>query len=138
MAEPIFREKSLKRVTSPEDLGDYLHVTSPTVWMLLAAIILLLLGVLAWSATANIDSIATGTAQVEAGSMIVILDDERLAGSLEPGMLVRVGEKECKINSVGTEASGTHFASAETGLADGVYDAVVVLRQTQVLRLLFN
>ena len=39
MAEPIFREKSLKRITSPEELGDYLRVTSPTVWMVLAAVI---------------------------------------------------------------------------------------------------
>ena len=42
MAEPIFREKSLKRITSPEELGDYLRVTSPSVWMILAAVILLL------------------------------------------------------------------------------------------------
>ena len=40
MAEqPIFREKSLKRITSPEELSDYLRVTSPSVWLVLAAVI---------------------------------------------------------------------------------------------------
>ena len=51
MAEPIFREKSLKRITSPEELGDYLRVTSPTVWMVLAAGILLCNTGLLWLLT---------------------------------------------------------------------------------------
>ncbi len=49
MADSIFREKSLKRITSPEELGDYLRVTSPTVWLVLGAVILLLVGMLIWS-----------------------------------------------------------------------------------------
>ena len=38
MDESIFRKKSLDRITSPEALGDYLHVTSPTVWLRAVAI----------------------------------------------------------------------------------------------------
>ncbi len=138
MAETIFREKSLKRVSSPEDLGDYLHVTSPTVWLVLAAVILLLLGMLVWSATASIDSVVAGTAQVESGSMRVLIEDEQLAANVKPGMTVRVGESEWRISSVGVGPSGASFAAAETSLADGSYPAQIVLRQTQVLRLLFN
>ena len=39
----IFRKKSLERVSSPEQLNDYLHVTSPAVWVVLAAVIVLLI-----------------------------------------------------------------------------------------------
>lgn len=45
----IFREKSIKKVTSPEELNDYIHVTSPSVWIVLAAIVLLLAGMIVWS-----------------------------------------------------------------------------------------
>ena len=45
----IFRQKSIDRVSSPEQLNDYSRVTSPSVWLVLLAIILLLLGLLAWS-----------------------------------------------------------------------------------------
>ncbi len=138
MAEPIFREKSLKRISSPEELGDYLRVTSPTVWIVLAAVILLLAGMLIWSATSSIDSFVTGTAQVEKGDMRILFDDEKLAENVRPGMSVKVGETECRISSLGTGASGALFATAETTLADGIYPARVVLRRTQVLRLLFN
>ena len=45
----IFREKSLERVSSPEELNDYIRVTTPSVWIVLAATVALLLGMLAWS-----------------------------------------------------------------------------------------
>ena len=138
MAEPIFREKSLKRISSPEELSDYLRVTSPTVWLILAAVILLLAGMLIWSATSSIDSVATGTAQVENGTMRILLDDEQIARSLQAGMTVKVGETESTITGVGTGADGRLFATGDTTLADGSYPARVILRQTQVLRLLFN
>ena len=138
MDESIYRKKSLEKITSPESLSDYLHVTSPAVWLILVAVILLLAGMLIWSSVASIDSFVTGTAQVEDGSMHILLDDEQFASVIQPGMLVKVGESECRILSIGTDPSGTTFATAETPLADGSYSARIILRQTQVLRLLFN
>ena len=105
---------------------------------LLTAIILLLAGILIWSSLASIDSFVTGTAQVEHGSMRILLDDEQFSGSVQPGMTVKVGESESRISSTGTGASGAFFATAETTLADGSYPARIVLRRTQVIRLLFN
>ncbi len=52
----IFRQKSLKRVSSPEELNDYIRVTSPSVWIVLAALVLLLVGMLAWSILGNIQT----------------------------------------------------------------------------------
>ena len=40
----IFREKSLERVSSPEKLNDYIKVSNPSIWLVLAAIIILLIG----------------------------------------------------------------------------------------------
>ena len=45
----IFRKKSMDRVSSPEALNDYIRVTTPSVWIVLIALVLLLLGMLAWS-----------------------------------------------------------------------------------------
>ncbi len=51
----IFRQKSLKRVSSPEELNDYIRVTSPSVWVVLAALVLLLVGMLAWSILGSVE-----------------------------------------------------------------------------------
>ena len=45
----IFRQKSIKRVSSPKQLNDYIRVTTPSVWIVLAALAVLLAGMLAWS-----------------------------------------------------------------------------------------
>ncbi|MCR5474760.1 MAG: hypothetical protein K6F28_06090 [Lachnospiraceae bacterium] len=47
--EGLFREKSLERVSSPEQLDDYIRVTTPSVWIVLAATVIILAGMLAWS-----------------------------------------------------------------------------------------
>lgn len=54
MNNNLFREKNLKRVSSPEELNDYLKVTTPRVWILLAAVILLLAGGLLWGFTGSV------------------------------------------------------------------------------------
>lgn len=51
----IFRQKSLERVSSPEALNDYIRVTTPSVWFVLLALVVLLVGMLAWSALGTVE-----------------------------------------------------------------------------------
>ena len=51
----IFREKSMDRVSGPESLNDYIRVTSPSVWITLLALLVLLAGLLAWSIFGRIE-----------------------------------------------------------------------------------
>ena len=44
----IFRQKNIDRVSSPEKLDEYIKVTTPGVWVALAAMVILLTGVLIW------------------------------------------------------------------------------------------
>ena len=45
----IFREKSLERVSSPEQMDEYIKVITPSVWIALIALVVLLAGFLIWS-----------------------------------------------------------------------------------------
>ena len=45
----VFREKSLKRISSPEQMDEYIRVTTPSVWIALIALALLLAGFFIWS-----------------------------------------------------------------------------------------
>ena len=44
----LYREKSLERISSPEQLNDYIRVTTPSVWLVLVMVIVLLIGILSW------------------------------------------------------------------------------------------
>ena len=134
----LFRKESMERIQSPEQLNDYMRVTNPAMWVVLAAVILLLAGMLVWGASAKIDSYASGTAQVEDGTMVLVFDDAAQAEKVATGMSVTVGETSAVIASIGRTDDGSLFAVAKTDLADGYYPARVVFRSTQVLQLLFN
>lgn len=54
----IFRKKSMDQIHSAEQLNDYIQVTSPTVWLVLLAIALLLVGILAWSALGTVEAVS--------------------------------------------------------------------------------
>ncbi|MBR2274576.1 MAG: hypothetical protein IJ873_00715, partial [Lachnospiraceae bacterium] len=55
MSNQIFREKSMERVASPEQLNDYIRVTSPSVWIILLAMLVLLAGILVWSVFGRVE-----------------------------------------------------------------------------------
>ncbi len=56
MSKPLFRNKSLERITSPEQMNDYIRVSNPGVWMVLVAVIVLLAGVCVWGLFGRLDT----------------------------------------------------------------------------------
>ena len=138
MGQSMFRKESIDHISSPEQLNDYLRVTTPMVWVVLIAVIILLAGMLIWSSVASLDSYAGGTAQVKDGLLVLYFDDENLAKSVEPGMELIVGDNVLTVSGMGTTEVGTPFATAETSLADGSYPAKIIYNHTQLIRLLFR
>ena len=138
MKTSLFRQKSLEKISSPENLDEYLHVTNPSVWLILTSVLLLLIGMLYWSSVTDINSLARGNARVTNGSMCIYFENSKIADNVESGMTVKAGETESRISSIGTDEKGELFAEAPTKLPDGDYQVEVVFKQTKVLNLLFN
>lgn len=86
----LFRKKNLDRVASPEQLDQYIRVSSPRAWMMLAALVLLLVAAAAYIMLATVPD--TQTVQIS-------VHDGRISGStgeLEDGFYtaeVTCGEK---------------------------------------------
>lgn len=45
----IFREKNLERISSPDKINDYIKTTTPGIWIVLIAVLLILAGAIVWS-----------------------------------------------------------------------------------------
>ena len=102
MENQIFRQKSVERISSPEQLQDYMRVTTPGVWMVLAAVILLLAGLILSSALVNVESKITEQAVVaEDGLMLDITLPLSQKSLVAPGMPVRVADREAKVSKIG-------------------------------------
>ena len=70
--QTVFRKKTLDRISSPEQLTDYLRVTNPGIWVLLAAIICLLVGLCVWSMAGTLETVSDGKAKVENGQAVIM------------------------------------------------------------------
>lgn len=63
MDKKLFREKNVKRVSSPEELNDYMRVTSPSVWAILISVIIFLVGFTVWGITGTVTIVDDGNTQ---------------------------------------------------------------------------
>lgn len=79
----LFREKNLERLESPEQLNDYLRVTSPGVWMILSAVILLLIGVFIWAVFGRIEATTQAVVVTENGGSTCIVPESAIKGVLQ-------------------------------------------------------
>ena len=131
-------DSNLHRISSPEQLNDYLKVTSPKVWVLIAAIGLLIVGLLLWSGFTTVESYATGTARVSGGELTVTFDDATKAQKVLPGMEMEVGDVKVEVLAVGTNEQGEPVASARANIPDGSYAVRVGDKTTQVISMLLN
>lgn len=135
--QTIFRQKSLESISSPEQLTSYLRVTNPGIWIILAAVILLLGGLLAWSMVGKIETVVKAVAYVEDGqAQITVTEFGKKAPAA--GMTVRFGDDEFEISSVATDERGILTAYAPFSLPDGMYDVTIVLESVHPISFLFS
>ena len=134
--DTLFRKKALDHIASPEQLTDYLRVTDIGVWIILASVIFLLLGLLVWSAVGTIQTTAAAKVIVrDHGAELVVPGQEE---ALEAGMSFCVAGQEFLISGTDTDVYGRTIAYAEVLLPDGIYDAEVVLERIRPLSFLLE
>jgi hypothetical protein len=130
-----FREKTLERISSPEQLNDYLHVTNPGMWAVLTAVIILLAGVFVWSCTGTLETKSPASMVVKNHVAEIVVKDDSV---LEKGMVIKEDSQEYYIASVTEDEYGRKTGIAEVNLPDGKYDAVVVTETTRPVEFLLK
>lgn len=135
MKTSVFRKKTLDRISSPEQLTDYLRVTNPGIWVVLAAVILLLAGIFAWSAVGTLETTAQATVVVESRVAQVVPSG---AESLETGMTLRVAGQETALLTAETDDYGRVYGTAEVDLPDGAYEGTVVTESVHPIQFLLT
>jgi len=98
MDHSVFRQKSMERITSPEQMNDYIRVSNPSVWMLLAAVIVLLIGVCVWGAFGHLDTVVQTGGVCEDGRLTVYLSESDFI-KLDGEVILSVGEAEYAVVS---------------------------------------
>ena len=153
----LFREKSLQRISSPEQLDAYIRVSTPSVWLLLSAIVILLTGVCVWGVFGRLDTVLPAVAAVSEGTATAYVreaDADRVAAGAAvsvggtAGRVISVSEEPVRADSVLTEymlhVGGLQAEewvcelALEIGCADGVHEAQIVVDSVSPMSFVLN
>ena len=89
MKQDLFRKESMDQLSRPDQLSDYIRVSTPAVWVLLAAIILLLAGTCVWGIFGRLDTTVQGAVRSDSTALTAYFTEED-AAKLSEGMTVAV------------------------------------------------
>lgn len=110
-APSIFNKKATEKLRSPDDLDKYVRVTNPSVWVILAASIALLVGLLSWGFFGSVTTSVQATGAYIDGSVVCFLSAENVKG-VQKGQSANVNNSnEMKVESV----SPVPFSREEAG-----------------------
>ena len=131
MDNTIFRKKSIDRISSPEQLQDYIRVSNPGVWLLLAGIIAILVGFCVWCAFGHMESRLPVPVLCGSGMDSCFVSEEDVS-KVAPGMEVQVGDTTAKVAVVSTspiavDADFPEYASHVGGFSEGQWVYAVQL-----------
>ncbi|MBQ0014629.1 MAG: hypothetical protein MJ111_04820 [Clostridia bacterium] len=138
MNEQLFRKKSLKKIESPESLNDYVRVASPSVWILVIALAVLLVGVFVWGTFGALETTMPVRAVVENRVLWLVPDDINdvpASFDLSEKHVYRIEGEEYETYLYLT--SDNCFA-CETKLEDGSYKAELVVESIKPISFIFN
>lgn len=99
MADKVFRDKSIEKITSPEQLNDYIKVNYLEVWFIIATVIIFFIVIGIWGFTGTINN----TVEVDGysdGKKIYCYMNEEQVKNVEKGQNGRVSEHAVKVESV--------------------------------------
>ena len=111
MSENLFRKVSLDRISSPEQLNDYIRVSNPGVWLTLGAVVAVLAAVFVWGFFGALPSTVSQNGFARDGVVTCYLETDH-AAKVAPGMDARVGGAACTVSSVGAQPLSLEEAGA--------------------------
>lgn len=89
MNQNIFRKASMEKISSPEQLNEYIRISRPDVWIALVAAFMLLAAIFVWSAVGSLPVSISAAGIAGGGSLVCYLSPEE-AARLRAGMTVEI------------------------------------------------
>ena len=123
MSKQLFRRESIDRITSPEQMNDYIRVSNPSVWMILGAIIALLIGVCVWGIFGHIDTTMKTGGICEDGQLVLYIGENDF-DKLGESTVAMVDGKELALSEISAspiklDTSYDPYLVHLTGLSEG-------------------
>lgn len=156
MNEEIFRKKSIDKVSSPEALNDYVKVATPSVWMILIGIIILLIGVCTWGVLGHLDT-KVNVGVLSDGSESICYIAEKDINVVKEGHTFNVAGTDCEIIDIEstpiqgkdlsplmlhaldiTDEDWAYKANIKGNLNEGEYETIIITESISPISFIIN
>ena len=153
----LFRQKSLDRISSPEQLNDYIRVSTPSVWMVLIVIVILLAGMCVWGVFGHMDTTlpvvavaenGTVTAYVQEADVARITADASVSLDGAQGKVVSISAQPVSVDATFTEymryvgglreGEWVYAVTLDVSCPEGVYAAQIVIDSVSPMSFVLN
>ena len=149
------------RLSSPDQLNEYIRVARPSVWIVLGATAILIVCALIWGFNAKLDRVVNGSGFVQGGTAVICLSEDLVAqvskgmrakfsGEVSEGTVSYVsGEGISREEAVKRLGGNPAYAALlgdksyvvlvdAEGIPDGVYDVSIVISAVRPLSFVLN
>lgn len=157
MGGQLFRKKSIDKVSSPEQLNDYIRVSNPGVWMILTAVIVFLAGVCVWGIFGHLDTVIKTAGECNNGVITCYVKESDIS-SVQVGMEITVSGERGTVTDVETaplevtadmdsyllylgefaEGEWVYVIKAQVPIDDGVYEVQMTAESVSPMSFVWN
>lgn len=153
----VFRQKSVERISSPEQLNDYVRVSNPSVWMILAAVVFILAGVCVWGIFGRLDTVIDTVGVCRDGKLTCYVADEDIK-TVKTGMKITVNGGDYEISGIAKtpievdenfdsyamyvgelkEGEWVYEVTAKAPIESGTYNAKIITNSVSPISFVMN
>lgn len=157
MKNNLFREKSIKKISSPEQINDYIKTSNLSIWIIFSAVIILLIGALIWSVFGELEMTVPSVTICEDGKAYCYISENDIE-KITDNAYARIEGNDYVLDNISklpvpaTEvisSYGLHIGNFESGewvytaeldstIEDGIYRTDIILESVSPISLLMN
>lgn len=166
MNEKLFRKKSIDKISAPEQLNDYIKVSNPSVWVVLAAVFILLASLTIWSIFGTLPTTITAKGCLAEDGTLTCFISQEYSDGIHSGMKAKINGYDGEITvaetiplskeEAGAQISGDYMREAllqaewnipvsvkiDGGSSDfqtdKIYEITIVTEEVRPINFLFN
>lgn len=157
MNHNLFREKSIKKISSPEQINYYIKTSNPSIWIILSAVAILLIGVLTWAVFGELEITVPTVTVCEKGKAYCYISENDME-KITDNSYARIKGSEYSLDNISKlpvpasdviSSYGLHIgnfesdewvytAEMESTLEDGIYKTNIIVKRVSPISLLMN
>ncbi len=157
MDNNLFRKKSIDKISSPEQLGDYIRVSNPGVWIVLIASLFLLIGFLVFAVFGRINTVIPLAAVSEQDTVYCYIKEGDL-DKIRLDMPIMIEGQSYNIIDISSTPTSlddgaddyllyageimpgewVYTANLDANLEDGIYEASITTESIALITFIIN